>query len=384
MRLSPVLATALLVACTSASTHPAASAPKDAGENDGGATIDFTPSNVDLSKIDFTGVGDVVFGTDQTIETSNGGVLGSQGSYKYQEQTQAGGPTLGIFAVRSLTVSAGATVSVEGADAFVVVALTTITIDGKVYANSQASPSGRTGPGVLDQPDMANTDGLGAGGGAAGSGDSSASGAGYCGEGGKGASSTGGDPPQGGPTNGNAAIIPLIAGSNGGEGGVGAGGDGGGAVQFVAGSLVSIGGVVHVGGRGGWNAGVLDTTGDLTEQGSGGGSGGSILIEAPTVEITGTLAANGGGGGGSVPGADATPDIQEAMGGKADDTHAAGGNGSSASAGNGYDGQAANMQTSGGGGGGAGRIRVNTRPGGASIDATLTPPLGPCATQGTF
>jgi hypothetical protein len=59
--------------------------------------------------------------------------------------------------------------------------------------------------------------------------------------------------------------------------------------------MITIAGVVHVGGRG---AGVLDMTGDLTQQASGGGSGGSILIEVPAVEISGTLAANGGGGGG--------------------------------------------------------------------------------------
>jgi hypothetical protein len=365
------------VGCSNATPR----ATGDGGPTDSEA-IDFVPSNVDLSKVDFTGVEDVVISKDQTLRTDNGGLLGGTGNYTYRELTQVNGPKLGVFAVKSLTIESGATVTAVGADALVVVALDTIVIDGRLFGNSQTA-DGRIGPGAVDQNDAGNSAGSGAGGGSAGSDSTSAAGAGYCGTGGAGASSSG-DPAQGGGMWGTEEIVPLVPGSNGGSGGVGAGGDGGGAIQLVAGISISVSGVVHVGGKGGWNAGVYDATGSLSQQASGGGSGGSILIEAPTVDIRGTLAANGGGGGGNVPGADATPDIQEADGGAGDEGHAPGGNGSSASGLNGEDGTSLQNATSGGGGGAAGRIRINSHPSQATIVAVLTPPLGPCATQGTF
>ena len=366
----------LVLACSSApSTTPDAST-KVSG-------FDFAPSNVDLSKVDFKGVGDVVVTKDQTFETDNGGLLvGGSGNYTYQELKQTNGPKLGVFAVKSLTIEAGAKVTAVGADALVIVALDTIEIDGKLFGNSQEQ-DGRIGPGVTDQRDAADLVGSGNGGGSAGSPSSSAAGAGYCGMGGSGASMLG-DPAQGGTIWGSDAIVPLVPGSNGGNGGVGAGGNGGGAIELVAAGSISVGGVIHVGGKGGWNSGVFDATGTLSQQASGGGSGGSILIEAPTVDVHGTLAANGGGGGGNVLGGDATPDIQAAKGGAGDETHAAGGDGSSGAGLNGEDGTSKKNATSGGGGGAAGRIRVNSRASQATIIGVLSPPLGPCATQGTI
>jgi hypothetical protein len=344
--------------------------------------FDFTPSNFDLSKIDFTGVGDVVLTKDQTIETDNGGLLGSIGTYTYQEISQLDGPKLGVFAVKSLTIQAGVTAQAVGTDALVIVALDTIDIDGKLYGNSQEQ-NGLIGPGVTNQGSTTNIVGAGNGGGDAGNSSSSAGGAGYCGMGGKGASSAG-MPAQGGTTWGSDAITPLVPGSNGGSGGVGEGGNGGGAIQIVAANEISVGGVIHVGANGGWNAGVYDDTGNLTQQAGGAGSGGSILIEAPTVGISGTLAANGGGGGGHLVGSDATPDIQAAKGGVGDDTHGAGGDGSSGAGLDGEDGSVMQGATAGGGGGAAGRIRINSHASQATIIAVLSPPLGPCATQGTF
>jgi hypothetical protein len=370
------LSSTLILACSSApATSPGVS--KEAGG------FDFTPSNFDLSKVDFKGVGDVVVTQEHTFETDNGGLLvGGSGNYTYQEFKQTNGPRLGVFAVKSLTIEAGALVTTIGKDALVIVALDTIDIEGKLFGNSQEQ-DGRIGPGVTDQPDMEFLMGDGNGGGSPGTPSSSAAGAGYCGMGGAGASMLG-DPAQGGTIWGNDAIVPLVPGSNGGNGGVGSGGNGGGAIQLVAADSISVAGVIHVGGKGGWNSGVFDSTGNLSQQASGGGSGGSILLEAPTVDVHGTLAANGGGGGGNVLGGDATPDIQAAKGGAGDDTHAAGGDGSSGAGLNGEDGTSKKDATSGGGGGAAGRIRINARASQATIIGVLSPPLGPCATQGTL
>jgi hypothetical protein len=371
--LPPLLSTAFL-ACSSTVTPKAPTA---------GSAFDFVPSNVDLSQIDFTNVGDVVVSKNQTFETALGGVLvGGSGNYTYQELTQTTGPKLGVFAVKSLTIEAGATVTTVGADALVIVALDTIEIDGNLYGNSQEQ-GGIIGPSVTNQGDTSFLVGSGSGGGSPGNPSTAGAGAGYCGTGGNGAS-TSGTPAQGGTTWGSAEIVPLVPGSNGGNGALGEGGNGGGAIQLIAAGSIAVDGVIHVGGNGGWNSGVFDPAGVLSQQASGGGSGGSILLEAPTVDVTGTLAANGGGGGGSAVGGDATPDIQVAQGGIGNATRAAGGNGSAAAGLNGEDGTSMQNATSGGGGGGAGRIRINSHASQASIVGVLSPPLGVCATQGTF
>ena len=371
MSLAPIL----LLACSSSpKTGP------DASGGDNGV-LGFAPSNIDPSLLDFTGVGDVVISADQTIRTDIGGLLSGTGNYNYLELTQASGPKLGVFTVKSLTIAAGATATAVGADALVIVALDTIDVEGKLYGNSQQA-DGRIGPGVVNQVDQADVVGNGPGGGSPGSSSTSGAGAGYCGVGGPGASLLGASAAAGGGVSwGTPAIIPLVAGSNGGDG-FGAGGDGGGAIQLVAATSITVAGVIHVGGKGGLNSGVFDGTGTLSQQAAGGGSGGSILLESLAVTVSGTLAANGGGGGGDVSGADATGDAQPATGGVADATHAAGGAGSAGATLGGQAGTSAANSTSGGGGGAAGRIRINSHTAQASLTGTLSPPLGSCATQG--
>lgn len=371
----------MLAACSSTP------GPPDAGTSGFG----FSPSNVDLSTLDFSGVGDLVVSHNLTWETDHGGVLGSDdaGTYRYQEQTQSGlaqltsSLKLGVFTVNSLTIAAGTTVRVEGADALVIVALDRIDIQGNLYGNSQSSPAFFLGPGALQNPVSGNTAGVGPGGGGSGNGSSAGGGGGFCGHGGKGASSTPGGEAQGGGINGTPALVPLSAGSAGGSG-FAFGGAGGGAIELVSATSIAVSGTIHVGGQGGYNGGVYDPSGN-SQEASGGGSGGAILLEAPTVDTTGTLAANGGGGGQGpgIPGADATPDATAAKGGN-DGMHGSlGGDGSSSSGINGEDGQVVPNTVAGGGGGAAGWIRVNS-----SSDSTffggIVSPSSICATSGSL
>jgi hypothetical protein len=195
-----------------------------------------------------------------------------------------------------------------------------------------------------------------------------------------------------GQPNGNAELVPLRGGCEGGGGSVPSvpgplndlpqyRGAGGGAIQLVSGRAVHLvagtfgSGVVHVGGGRGV-AGVLGTdttpaTNPIYGPG-GGGSGGGILIEAPSVVLDDGVAllAGGGGGGGygacnPVPdGVDAVPSAAAAAGGACPagtTPSAAGGDG--ATSGAGVTGGNATSGSAGSGGGGLGRIRINTADG---------------------
>jgi hypothetical protein len=367
-----------LVACGSGSTTT-----HDGAGSGGGTLLGFTPSNVDTATLDTNGVGDVQFAADETIETDRGGLLGSAGNYTYQEIPQASGPPLGVFVVNSFTITAGVTARVLGADALVIVALDTIRIDGSLLGNSMDPDKG---PGATLQSDTGNVPGAGPGGGGPGSATTSAGGGGYCGAGGAGASLAGAtDDALAGPAFGNAALVPLLPGSNGGSGGVSPGGNGGGAIQLVAAHGITVTGIVNVGGNGGEESGAYQLGFANNQQGSGGGSGGAILLEAPTVALSGTLAANGGAGGGNAQGSAATASATPAPGGPADASHAAGGDGSGGSTVAGVQGSAVAGSASGGGGGGAGRIRVDTTTGQATLGGIVSPsPTTSCVSVGTL
>lgn len=378
---SPCLAlSCILVACSSGSGTPGGGTP-DAGRS----AFGFSPSNIDLSNLDFSDVGDLVVSSDKVWETGNGGLLGNDNgaNYHYRELSQLTSTLkLGVFTVRSITVAPGTTVHVVGPDALVIVALDRIDIEGNLDGNSQFSPSTFLGPGALQDPPDGNSPGVGAGGGGSGSDTSSGAGGGFCGRGGKGASESPGGAAQGGGMNGSPALIPLSAGSAGGSG-FATGGAGGGAIELVAATAIAVPGKIHVGGEGGYNGGVYDPAG--SQEASGGGSGGAILLEAPSVQVTGTLAANGGGGGqgDGTFGADATADSTAAKGGN-DGMHGSlGGDGSSSSGIDGEDGNVDPGTTAGGGGGAAGRIRVNSSPGGDFVGGTISP-SSICTTLGTL
>ncbi len=375
MRAANVMLVTLSLACSNGGTPDA-----------GPPNLGFTPSNVVLGSLDFTGVGDVIISANHTIQTDDGGMLPSDnaGAYQYTELTQQSGPKLGVFTVKSLTIMAGATAVAQGADALVIVAIDQITVQGNLYGNSQFQNGGRIGPGAVDLA-KPNSNGVGLGGGGGATGDRSAGGGGFCGKGGGGATLLTG-PALGGVSYGTAALSPLLVGSSGGDGALaGAESASGGAIQLVAGNSITVSGVIHVGGKGG-GAGAMYQPGS-SQEAAGGGSGGAILLESQVVTVTGTLAANGAGGGQGntgARGADATPDLNVAMGGNDGMSGSVGGNGSAGNVINATAGLVAPATTAGGGGGGAGWIRINTLSGMAMLMGGMLSPsvTTPCATQG--
>jgi hypothetical protein len=107
------------------------------------------------------------------------------------------------------------------------------------------------------------------------------------------------------------------------------------------------------------------------------------LLEAPQVTVNGVLAANGGGAGvfsGGGGAQDGQPNATPALGQTT--TSAVGSAGTQV---NGADGTSTSNNGTSGGGGGAGRIRINTTSGAATIGsgATISPALTTaCVTQG--
>lgn len=367
-----------------------AEAGTDAGtgaETSTGGPLGFAPSNIALSGIDLSTVGDLIVeapgcGLNTTFREN---YCRYPHGAAFEIVTQPGGPSLGVYVARKVIVRPGAVLEALGTNGFALVALETIQIEGGIKATpftSGVSPGGFV-------PDLANWTGTGPGGGAAGTNLVAAGGASYCGKGGRGGIRQGGVPAAfSAPTYGNAELVPLLGGSAGGAGGALAGGSGGGAVQLVAGTSITIaaGGYVTAGGGGGPFGGAADS-----QNGSGAGSGGAILIEAETVVVGGTLAANGGGGGPSGTsattsnGSDGQPSDQPASGGTVSLGIVPGGIGSAGADTSGHDGATASASDkASGGGGAAGRIRINTRSGAATITGVVSPSLGACATQGVL
>ena len=361
--------------------HDAAADAGDAAASDGGdaavAGLGFTPSNFDPSDLDLTGLGDVDI-TDSNCYI-NSEMEDSRcfdpSSVTFKVITQPNQIKVGIYAARSWRIEPNAILKVMGSFPLILVATDKIDILGGLVA---AAAGDVAVAGGYTQTQWA-TDGSGPGGGGAGSATSAAGGASYCGIGGSGGA-MGGTAAAGGTAYGTPEIIPLVAGSQGGGGLQTNGGAGGGAIELVAGSAVSIlsGAYVNVGGgHGNWSGG-------------GGGSGGSILIEAPMVTVTGKLAANGGGGQGGPGGTaatDASATDKPATGSTSYDAGAAGGNGSAGAMPDGSDGaDGSDTVVAGGGGGGAGRIRINTSSGSAKLTGgTLSPAAATiCLTQGTL
>jgi hypothetical protein len=184
-----------------------------------------------------------------------------------------------------------------------------------------------------------------------------------------------------GAANGNAELVPLRGGCEGGGDVPQHRGAGGGVIQLVSGRavhLVVLGvskGVVHVGGGRGV-AGTLGhaPSGDTSPlyAAGGGGSGGGLLIEAPSVILddgTALLAAGGGGGGYGAcnpgpDGVDAPPNGAIPSGGDCPPgTTPSAAGGAGAITGAGTAGETVTAGAAGSGGGGLGRIRINTADG---------------------
>lgn len=154
-----LLGTLAATACTVAST----SSPADGGAADGsspegaspdGATPDsgggdsatagvlgFTPSNVDLSGIDVSTLGDFVVDNDAcTIDTDNNLASCGDGAnvLAFKTATQADGTKVAVYAAKSMTINAGKNLTVTGSLPFVFIALDTITITGTLNANAKS------------------------------------------------------------------------------------------------------------------------------------------------------------------------------------------------------------------------------------------------------
>jgi hypothetical protein len=175
----------------------------------------------------------------------------------------------------------------------------------------------------------------------------------------------------GGGISGTASLVPLRGGCSPGAattdtGTLASNSFGGGAIQLVSRTKVSITGVLAVDGDDGG-------TDQASAQGIaiyGGGAGGGILVEAPDVELgpNAALLARGGGGGSTGIAVMSAIDANPIAGVICATPSASCGNGGSGAA-PGVDAQAgvnvnyntsATLVTAGGGGGGLGRIRINT------------------------
>jgi hypothetical protein len=352
-----------------------ASADEDAGSSSSTA---IAASNLPASSLSAGGVGALeLTRSDCVIDTEAGDISCDvpASAYHYQAVDQtSGGDRVGVFIAKSVRIAASASVTVKGALPLVLVASDTIEIFGELSAaglHDNAVAGGST------------TTSTGKGGGPGGGGPllsyNAGGGGSFCGKGGTGNAITAGMSGVGGATYGTPELVPLLGGSAGGCGSqFGGGGAGGGAIQLVAGKAITIAttGTLHAGGGGGGGGG---------NNGCGGGSGGALLIEAPSVTIEGLLAVNGGGGNvytGGPAGQDGQPSVTAAMGGSA-----TAGQGSAGTQIDGQDGSSSSgsNNSSGGGGGGAGRIRINTKTGSATLKGTLSPAATTsCVSQGTL
>jgi hypothetical protein len=355
-------------ACVSVGMLRPAAAPPPAPPA-GTPRIAFKPSNVDLTALAAMPVDDLVLTQRCHIETEKGefvcGYFPVKEKFAFAVATQPGAGKVGVLYVRSLRIEPGAELLITGKLPLVLASAGPLAIHGGISGRAQAQQA--IAGGFMG----ADANGTGLAGGAAGTGNyHGGGGGGYCGAGGAGAAINGEPVSAGGKPAGSPALVPLVGGSSGGGAGD-PGGAGGGAVQLVSGDSIDIGvgGLIDVGGG--------------RAAGGGGGSGGAILLEAPTVSVRGTLAANGGGGGvfaGGSGGQEGRSNAEPATGERPD----TGGHGSAGDSADGEAGLSVRANLTSGGGGGAGRIRINTSSGQATLTGVLSPSAASgCLTTGT-
>lgn len=311
-------------------------------------------------------LGDVRISKDCFVREVGDGALDEctdpKAVYEAKVESQSDGSEILVFRAKSWSFAPGAHLTLDVATPLAFVASGDIRVEGQLIASDFSNHTSAGGPehggpgeGSKGAGSVATT--VGSGGGS------------YCGKGGDGAGAQAG---VAGPTYGAPELDPLLPGSSG--GGM-SGGGGGGAIRLSAGGALTIGttGIVSVPGAGGTDAWA-----------GGGGSGGAIYLEGDTVTIAGAVSANGGAGnvegGGHEPNQGGTRDV--AAPGAAPNA----GSGAAGTKVNGGDGSIdpADRDNPGAGGGGAGRIRIVSRSGAASITGTgvVSPALGtPCATQ---
>jgi hypothetical protein len=331
---------------------------------------DVNPSNGIATQLDMAAAEpDLDLGATATVNTDDGTVLvdGNPVAVTSAVIFQDRGPAIRVFLVRSLTAR---DVTSIGSNALAVVSTGDVKIGG-VFSTSAFAALGmpsRPGPGRFN--DGTCQGGNPAAGSVAFAG-AGAGGGGFGGAGGPGGfatnangTATGG---AAGTTTGNSTLVPLRGGCDSGVLQNDLVGFGGGAIQLVSRTRVTVNGVVAANGSGG----------------SGGGSGGGILLEAPIVDGSGNIVTNGGAGAGGclspVPAENGRLDTKPATGGTGC-TNVASGSGGNGGAGNTTATGGASVSISrsdlafgGHGGGGVGRIRVNTVSGGLHTTGLFSP-----------
>ena len=353
-----LIALALIVGCRIPNEQfPITDGGGGGGDGDmGDASIDampdapgcwsLTPSNFDPCAIGAPDAGYTLPG-DATLNTGTGMITIGTSNVAFGRPYTYGSSTYLLVYDASFTVPLGTTLTVVGARPLLIVADTTIDIEGTI---DFSVASGTADPECVATASPMKT--LAPGG----------SGGGYGFDGGSGgAGAIAAAPAE--LANGNANVSPLREGCPGVRGGAsttktgGAGGKAGGAVELSARVQVKIVSGVFADGGGGASGTAASTTD--ASGGGGGGAGGSVLIEAPDIQLANAKVCAVGGGGG--PGGDANSitsggtqglDCMVGAGGPATSGH--GGNGSAT--GVGAVGGAGSSSGGGGGGGSAGRI----------------------------
>jgi hypothetical protein len=353
---------------------------------------------------------------DDDLDLSGSAELNTDTDCSEVVQQAGGAADICVVRQRDIHVLPGAMIRVTGSLALALVATRTLNIEGSI---SVAAHAGAAGPGGLVSGAGLGRDAVGEGSsmGSAGVDAAANAGGGGGGHGAKGA--TGGDAPgvcskdmpcadpgAGGAMYGSEQLVPLQGGARGGRNSAAitssrqaVPGAGGGAIELVACTDLTIGAQAVVeasgGGGGGGFPGMTDASSDTPGAGAGGGGGGAILIEALRVVVQrgAILVANGGGGGGGAVraatiggmGGGGMPITRSAVPGSAGQDGrrsgiaAAGGLPGGTGSSPGGAGGTANAPTAGGsvtrpedaaggGGGAAGRIRVNTQ--GVPVDLT--------------
>jgi hypothetical protein len=408
--------------CDATATPDACESPTLVPSNLYDSTLILTPANpcemVTVQDLSVPAAGTL------TINTDAGAAVCTR--VKAQTGSQ---PDICVMVRRNVTFGAASTVTIAGSRAFALVATGTISLAGKIDVSANGPTGGpgslQTGAGVggngtSNMPaDGENTPGNAGGGGAA-----------YGGSGGgDGGSAPGATQGSGGLVQGNLTIIPLRSGSYGGSNSAlpltarrGLPGGGGGALQIVGCSSMTVTASAFFDANGGGGQGGRPGSSMTPGAGAGGGSGGAVLLEAQTMTLASgaQFYANGGGGGG---GATLTASGGDGQDGQAQRSAATGGDpatgmGPGASKAGGTGGAANNggnaipagaggsamdaMSAAGGGGGSVGRIRLNntngslggatliaspnigTMPAGMSMVGSIsacadaTTPTGPC------
>ena len=297
--------------------------------------------------------GSITISSNTSIDTSSSG----NGMLQCRD---IGG--LCVIAAQSITINSGRTLSAHGDRPLVLIASTTIQIDGTIDVASHIN--GQRGAGANMPGCTSGTDPTNAGGGQGGS---------FGGKGGDGGNQDGESSSKG--LAGEAIAATTLRGGcpgrRGGNNG-GPGGDGGGAVMLFA-TTIAFGsnGVINASGAAGRGGG------SGREGGGGAGSGGMIAFSATQITAPGEVFANGGGGGG---GSDNTNNGSSGGDSSAFDSGGNGGNGGG-NAGDGGDGYPSSSRNGasgggssdagGGGGGGAGVIRNFST---SSLGGKISPP----------